>query len=170
MQLSSHLFNFFFIMQDKQAIKQTMEEEARKCHWLVLWLDCDREGENIAYEVVEVCTGVNSQLNIFRARFSALIDRYWLLWMICLASVAQMSYLSPVVLYTFFLQNCREIHEAVQNLGRPNRLFANAVDARQVISIHFLTDYFFFQLNDHLVLCCFFCYNLNINNKKEETL
>jgi hypothetical protein len=27
----------------------------------------------------------------------------------------------------------REIHEAAQNLVRPNKLFADAVDARQVI-------------------------------------
>lgn len=89
-------------MQDKQAIKQTLEEEARKCHWLVLWLDCDREGENIAYEVVEVCTGANRNLNIFRARFSALIDRYWLLWIVCFANVAQIPYLYPVVITFFF--------------------------------------------------------------------
>ncbi|ONL93971.1 DNA topoisomerase 3-alpha [Zea mays] len=63
------------VPQDKQAIKQTLEEEARRCQWLVLWLDCDREGENIAYEVIDVCTRANSHLNIWRARFSALIDR-----------------------------------------------------------------------------------------------
>jgi len=71
-----------FNMQDKQPIKQTLEEEARRCQWLVLWLDCDREGENIAYEVIKVCTGVNSHLNIWRARFSALIDRYWFFRMV----------------------------------------------------------------------------------------
>lgn len=32
----------------------------------------------------------------------------------------------------------REIHEAAQNLGRPNKLFADAVDARQVILMHLL--------------------------------
>lgn len=69
-------------MQDKQAIKQTLEEEARRCQWLVLWLDCDREGENIAYEVIEVCTGANNHLYIWRARFSALIDRYWFVQMV----------------------------------------------------------------------------------------
>lgn len=56
-------------------IKTTLEEEARKCEWLVLWLDCDREGENIAFEVIEVCTGAKNNLNIYRAHFSALIER-----------------------------------------------------------------------------------------------
>lgn len=66
-------------MQDKLDIKRSLEEEARKCEWLILWLDCDREGENIAFEVVEVCTAANRHLNIWRARFSALIDRSQLL-------------------------------------------------------------------------------------------
>ncbi|KAK7353702.1 hypothetical protein VNO80_19153 [Phaseolus coccineus] len=63
------------VPEDKKDIKRTLEEEARRCQWLVLWLDCDREGENIAFEVVEVCTAVNPHLTIKRARFSALIDR-----------------------------------------------------------------------------------------------
>lgn len=62
-------------MKDKLDIKRTLEEEARKCEWLVLWLDCDREGENIAFEVVEVCTGAKSNLDTYRAHFSALIER-----------------------------------------------------------------------------------------------
>lgn len=64
-----------FVPEDKKDIKRTLEEEARRCQWLVLWLDCDREGENIAFEVVEVCIAVNRHLNVKRARFSALIDR-----------------------------------------------------------------------------------------------
>lgn len=67
----------FWLVQDKSDIEKTLEEEARKCQWLVLWLDCDREGENIAFEVVEVCTRANPNLNIWRARFSALIDRFY---------------------------------------------------------------------------------------------
>ncbi|KAG5528708.1 hypothetical protein RHGRI_029395 [Rhododendron griersonianum] len=64
-----------YVPEDKLDIKRTLEEESKNCQWLVLWLDCDREGENIAFEVVEVCTQANRHLNVWRARFSALIDR-----------------------------------------------------------------------------------------------
>ncbi|KAH0677963.1 hypothetical protein KY285_025764 [Solanum tuberosum] len=64
-----------FVPEDKLDIKRTLEAEARSCQWIVLWLDCDREGENIAFEVLDVCRQVNHNLNVWRARFSALIDR-----------------------------------------------------------------------------------------------
>jgi DNA topoisomerase-3 len=41
-----------------------------------LWLDCDREGENIAFEVIDVCSGVKKNLNIWRAHFSDLSPAY----------------------------------------------------------------------------------------------
>lgn len=49
--------------------------EARQSQWLVLWLDCDREGENIAFEVKSVCERARRGLNVWRATFSALIPR-----------------------------------------------------------------------------------------------
>ncbi|KAM0010754.1 putative DNA topoisomerase transcription factor interactor and regulator CCHC(Zn) family [Helianthus debilis subsp. tardiflorus] len=101
------------VPEDKLDIRKTLEEEARKCQWLVLWLDCDREGENIAYEVVEVCLNVNSRLNIWRARFSSLIDR--------------------------------EIHQAAQQLARPNQLFSEAVDVRQEIDLRIGASFTRFQ-------------------------
>ncbi|RAL51559.1 hypothetical protein DM860_011061 [Cuscuta australis] len=63
------------VPEDKLDIRRTLEEESRRCQWLILWLDCDREGENIAFEVLEVCKQANRNLNVWRARFSALIDR-----------------------------------------------------------------------------------------------
>ncbi|XP_071914410.1 DNA topoisomerase 3-alpha isoform X2 [Coffea arabica] len=97
-----------FVPEDKSDIRRTLEEEARKCQWLILWLDCDREGENIAFEVIEVCTQANRNLNVWRARFSALIER--------------------------------EIQNSVQNLVRPNQLFADAVDLRQFPTLGFVVE------------------------------
>ncbi|KAL2651189.1 hypothetical protein R1flu_019317 [Riccia fluitans] len=111
------------VPQDKLALQRTLQEEARRCQRLVLWLDCDREGENIAYEVVEVCLGSNPRLDVWRAHFSALIDR--------------------------------DIHHAAQNLGRPNRMFADAVDARQEIDLRIGASFTRFQtmlLKDSFVL------------------
>ena len=60
------------VPEDKKEVKVNLEREARTSEWLILWLDCDREGENIAMEVVDVCLNANRRLKVFRARFSAL--------------------------------------------------------------------------------------------------
>ena len=62
-----------FVKPDNQPIASTLEAEARASDWLVLWLDCDREGENIAFEVMHVCSRIKPSLRVYRARFSALI-------------------------------------------------------------------------------------------------
>ncbi|KAL3140647.1 hypothetical protein ABBQ32_005213 [Trebouxia sp. C0010 RCD-2024] len=64
-----------FVPEDKMDLKVNLEQQARQSDWLVLWLDCDREGENIAYEVIDVCLKVRPRLVVKRARFSALIAR-----------------------------------------------------------------------------------------------
>jgi DNA topoisomerase III len=63
------------VKKENEKIETTLIEQARRAQVLLLWLDCDTEGENIAYEVIDVCMKANPRLDIYRARFSALIER-----------------------------------------------------------------------------------------------
>ena len=54
-------------------IARTLRSEAARADWLILWLDCDREGEAIAEEVRAVAAEGNPGIVVKRARFSALI-------------------------------------------------------------------------------------------------
>ncbi|XP_051905164.1 DNA topoisomerase 3-alpha [Hippocampus zosterae] len=51
-------------------IKRTLEKEVRQCQALIIWTDCDREGENIGFEIINVCKAVKPNLQVFRAKFS----------------------------------------------------------------------------------------------------
>lgn len=42
----------------KAHIRRHLAQEARGCTYLILWLDCDREGENICYEGIVSCSGI----------------------------------------------------------------------------------------------------------------
>eukprot|EP00758_Cryptobia_borreli_P003669 Tbor_TRINITY_DN3901_c0_g1::TRINITY_DN3901_c0_g1_i1::g.824::m.824/K03165/TOP3; DNA topoisomerase III len=54
-------------------VVQHLQRESEGCDALVLWLDCDREGENICFEVMDVVKrNISSLKNIFRAKFSAI--------------------------------------------------------------------------------------------------
>ncbi|XP_045840542.1 DNA topoisomerase 3-alpha isoform X2 [Meles meles] len=56
-------------------IKKTLERETRQCQALVIWTDCDREGENIGFEIIHVCRAVKPNLPVLRARFSEITPR-----------------------------------------------------------------------------------------------
>ncbi|CAL9040038.1 DNA topoisomerase 3-beta-like isoform X1 [Musa acuminata AAA Group] len=89
----------------KAHIRRHLYHEAQGCTYLVLWLDCDREGENICYEVIE-CTGIHETgpgRIIYRARFSSVTEK--------------------------------DIFNAMENLVGPNKDEALAVDARQEIDL-----------------------------------
>ncbi|XP_017884787.1 DNA topoisomerase 3-alpha [Ceratina calcarata] len=51
-------------------IKRTLEREVKQCQALIIWTDCDREGENIGFEVIQVCQAVKQNILIYRAKFS----------------------------------------------------------------------------------------------------
>ncbi|MCL4134848.1 UNVERIFIED_CONTAM: hypothetical protein GTU68_025983, partial [Idotea baltica] len=92
----------------KLRMVEFLSKEGRGVDYLVLWLDCDKEGENICFEVIDAvgpsaCLGNRSEQTIFRAKFSAITDR--------------------------------DIKAAMQNLGEPNENEARSVDARQVLDL-----------------------------------
>ncbi|KAI8468313.1 MAG: DNA topoisomerase [Monoraphidium minutum] len=85
-----------------------LQSEAKGCDHLVLWLDCDREGENICFEVIDntvkwMRPAPPGQQAVWRAKFSAI--------------------------------SAPEIHAAMDNLGAPNQAEAEAVDARQELDL-----------------------------------
>ena len=61
-----------------QGICEHLEEAAQGCEYLFLWLDCDREGGNICFEVMSVLSHAGCcprPSNVYRAKFSSLTER-----------------------------------------------------------------------------------------------
>ena len=64
------------VPSDKKAIEQNLLTQARRADVLMIWTDCDREGEHIGMEVAKVCRKAKPTIRIKRARFSAIIPQY----------------------------------------------------------------------------------------------
>lgn len=52
--------------ENYEKIKRTLEREIRSCNTLIIWTDCDREGENIGFEIIQVCKAVKSNIRVYR--------------------------------------------------------------------------------------------------------
>ncbi|XP_013780332.2 DNA topoisomerase 3-alpha-like [Limulus polyphemus] len=61
--------------QEYIDIKRTLEREVRGCNTLIIWTDGDREGENIGFEIIEVCKNVKPNIQVYRARFSEITQQ-----------------------------------------------------------------------------------------------
>ena len=64
------------VASDKKTIEQNLLTQARRADVLMIWTDCDREGEHIGMEVAKVCRKAKPTIRIKRARFSAIIPQY----------------------------------------------------------------------------------------------
>ena len=58
------------VTKDMMKVKQNLEQQSRTHSVLIIWTDCDREGENIGAEVRDGCLRANRNLRVLRARFS----------------------------------------------------------------------------------------------------
>lgn len=105
----------------KLRMPKHFQTEAKGCQYLVLWLDCDREGENICYEVMDnVVPNLSSaggQQQVWRAQFSSLAPQ--------------------------------DLKKAMATLGSPNKDMSDSVDARAEMDLklgcaftRFQTKYF----------------------------
>jgi DNA topoisomerase-3 len=56
----------------RREIIRLLKREAKGCDCLFLWLDNDREGENICFEVIDVCSPfMRNNYTLLRAKFSS---------------------------------------------------------------------------------------------------
>ena len=61
---------------DHRGIEANLLAEAKKATHLMIWTDCDREGEFIGAMVAKVCRRAKPNIVVKRARFSAIIPAY----------------------------------------------------------------------------------------------
>jgi DNA topoisomerase-3 len=98
---------------EKKGIVHMLQNEGKGCDYVVLWLDCDKEGENICFEVIscimpqalkqkELRTP-GPQQRVFRAKFSAITPS--------------------------------DIHKAMGCLAAPNENESLSVEARQELDL-----------------------------------
>ena len=123
----------FLVRTQKKCENWAVEKQLRACargvDYVVLWLDCDREGDNICFEVLSCVTPhmrharVAGEQQIFRAKFSAL--------------------------------TAADIERAMGSLVEPDENASLAVDARQEIDLkvgvafsRFQTRYFAGKYSD----------------------
>ena len=58
------------VLQNMNDCAENLRQEARTCNILIIWTDCDREGENIGFQIAYTCRQTNPSIQVYRATFS----------------------------------------------------------------------------------------------------
>jgi DNA topoisomerase-3 len=66
----------YHIAPGSEDIANNLMKEAKNSDVLMIWTDCDREGEHIGLEIERVCSKAKRNIVVKRARFSAIIAQY----------------------------------------------------------------------------------------------
>ncbi|KAI1795621.1 DNA topoisomerase [Ganoderma leucocontextum] len=61
------------VQPNSKTVAENLKSEAARAQTLMIWTDCDREGENIGAEIARICKGAKRNISVRRARFSAII-------------------------------------------------------------------------------------------------
>ncbi|KAK0765479.1 hypothetical protein N5P37_001414 [Trichoderma harzianum] len=64
------LFTAPIVTNDKKDIAKNIADQAKYARLLVIWTDCDREGEHIGQEIVNAARKGNAGIQVKRAKFS----------------------------------------------------------------------------------------------------
>lgn len=105
----------------------------RQCQALIIWTDCDREGENIGYEIIDVCKA--GELLSWICVFNRLISY------LSLASLTQtlFSLLAKQNIQVFRARFSEitpgSIRRACESLTEPDINVSDAVDVRQELDL-----------------------------------
>ncbi len=63
------------VSERNKSIQLNLQIEARKASMLIIWTDCDREGEYSGWEIAQICLKANPRIRVWRARYSVVSER-----------------------------------------------------------------------------------------------